>query len=735
MNFRFPILCAALGLLARLGASQESAPVADISARDSLGASITTSDTPAAQPVNPRAINLEKVSVKGKRSPYKAGAASSTLRLATPLLETPQNIQVVTAETMKAQRIFDMREGVTRNISGAAREGHWEGYARIYMRGSNIPALRNGMNVTMPWGPLDEDMSMVDRIEFVKGPAGFMLANGEPGGLYNVVTKKPTGGEHQEAEMTQGSYGTLRASADVEGKVDQDGDFQYRINAMAQRKGTQFDNDYNNRYSLAPVLKYRVGDRTSLTAEYNFQYKEMLILGANYQFSPRGMKDVPNNFTIADPSSEPTVVKDNDFFLTLNHAFNDDWALTMQAGHLNYDQRGYSTWPEDTISTEDSTFGNLSRGVTVWDALGLNDVGQIFVNGAARTGPVSHKLLAGLDMGHKIYYAQFGDHQVLQGYEPFNIYHPVYGINPDSLRRFDRSKPLRSRANYRTVQQYTGLYLQDELGFWEDRIRLTLAGRLTFSDEDGVRDTVFTPRAGLSVSLGKNTSVYALYDQSFVPQGGSDFSGKPFKPLTGDNIEGGIKRDWFDGKWNSTLAVYQITKNDILAADPEHILFSVQLGQTTTVGTEIDIKGEILPGLDVSANYAFTDSWVSEETNPALIGKETPGTIMQIANGWLSYRRPAGAFKGLGASAGVQWQGDRYAWYVFDGSEMKVPDDYLSVDAGLSWQAEKLSLSLNVNNVFDEYLYDGFRYTYSNYYAWNSEPGRNYRVSVGYRFK
>ncbi len=151
---------------------------------------------------------LQTVLVTSNPGKYVTDYPSISLRLKTPLIEVPQNIQVITKQTLQDQQIFNMQEGVIRNVSGATRSEHWETYSRIVMRGARIAAFRNGMNVQETWGPLNEDMSMVERIEFVKGPAGFMLASGEPSGFYNVVTKKPTGITKSELGMTVGSYGT-----------------------------------------------------------------------------------------------------------------------------------------------------------------------------------------------------------------------------------------------------------------------------------------------------------------------------------------------------------------------------------------------------------------------------------------------------------------------------------------------------------------------------------------------
>ena len=114
---------------------------------------------------------LNQVVVLSNKSAFKTNRVSSTLRLQSPIIEIPQNIQVITGKLIQDQQIFDMLEGVTRNVSGATRVEHWDNYANITMRGSQVAAYRNGMNVSSTWGPLTEDMSMVERIEFVKGPA------------------------------------------------------------------------------------------------------------------------------------------------------------------------------------------------------------------------------------------------------------------------------------------------------------------------------------------------------------------------------------------------------------------------------------------------------------------------------------------------------------------------------------------------------------------------------------
>jgi len=675
---------------------------------------------------------LQEVVVSSTRNYYRVSEVSPSLRLLTPILDVPQNIQVVSSKIVSDQQIVDMLEGVTRNVSGVTRAEHWDNYANIMMRGSQITAFRNGMNVQMPWGPLTEDMSMVERIEFVKGPAGFMMANGEPSGFYNVVTKKPTGKNRGEASLTLGSFDMYRATLDLDGVSSRNKKLTYRLNMMGQLKGSFRDYEYNNRASIVPVIRYQVSENTTLTAEYTYQYMQQSVIGSNYVFSMNGYGDLPRDFTTAEPNLAPTNYNDHSLFVTVNHKITDNWKLTGQLAYLYYSQIGSSMWPWGFL---DST-GTMQRGISIWDALGMSKQGQFFVNGEVKTGFLKHRILAGLDMNHKDYYADWSQGYALNGTQSFNIYNPVYGTVPaDSLFSFDRSKSLRERGVH-YEQGSVGIYVQDELHFWEDRIRLTIAGRFTTAQTGDpysgtTDDQRFTPRFGLSVTPIKNLSVYALYDQAFVPQGGFDYNGKAFDPITGDNKEAGIKRDWFGGRWNTTLSVYQITKNNVLTQDPEHINFSIQLGQTQTQGAELDITGRIIDGLDVTINYAYTDSKVTKDTDPTRVGVRVAGATKHIQNTWISYRIQNGILKGLGASVGYQFQGDRSSWYVFDGTEKSLPD-YFRLDGSVHYTRNNLRLALNVNNILDDYLYSGA--PYSNYYYWQAEAGRNLRLSMTYSF-
>ncbi len=687
---------------------------------------------------------LEEIVIAGNNDSYKVDELSSSLRLEEPLLETPQNIQIVTSEVLKDQQVISMSDGLIRNVSGAVRNEHWgDLYTNITARGSQIQAFRNGFNVVNSyWGPLTEDMSFVDHVEFVKGPAGFMLANGDPSGLYNVVTKKPTGETKGEVSFTIGSFDLYRSTLDLDGKIGESGKLLYRLNLSAQNKKSHRDNEFNDRYVIAPVLSYQLDDKTLLTAEYSYQRANMTDVGSYYIFSTDGFATLPVDFTFTPAGMPSTKINDHSFYLNLNHRINDEWKLIAQVSRFNYIQQGSSQWPA-AVNPD----GTILRAVSSWDAKSNMTMGQVFVNGSFETGTIKHRVLSGLDVANKEYFADWGQYHMMDSIgAAFDVNNPYDGMPVNGYPSFDFSTPLESRAvavGGTIDQRYAGLYVQDELGFLDNKMRLTLAGRYTFvkqaygaASESGKH---FTPRAGLSFSLSPQTSAYALYDQAFIPQSGQLSNGNKVQPITGNNMEVGIKSDWADGKWNSTLSLYRILKNNELISDPNSPPtsgLSVELGQKRSQGIELDVRGSITNGLNLIANYALTDSRVvevNEGVTDIEEGDVIPGFAKHTMNAWINYQLQNGAWKGFGASLGFTYLAGRETYWDPSPNGEELPT-YFKLDGGVFWEMNRLKITANVFNILDEYLYSGSYYSWLNAFYWQSEAPRNVRLSVNYRF-
>ncbi|MBD1429866.1 TonB-dependent siderophore receptor [Sphingobacterium litopenaei] len=698
--------------------------------------------------------SIDEVAVFGRYyQNYKLDSISGSLRLTTPILELPQNIQVISSDLMADQQVFDIVDGVTRNISGATRQGHWDNqYANLRMRGSKIPAFRNGMNIEASWGPTAEDASVIERIEFVKGPAGFMLANGEPGGFYNVVTKKPSGHDKGSVTFNMGSFNTYRGAVDLDGKLSSNGKVLYRFNAAAQQKDFHTKYNYSKRVSIAPVITYAIDSATNLTFEYTYQGSTYLSNG-NYVFSPKGYADpdISNDFFYGDPSFEPSHIKDHSAYVYLDHKLSDRWKLHGQLAYFNFEMIANSTWLNYMKAN-----GDMPRYYSIADEAGENRFGQFSLTGEEFTGNVRHRLLIGGDFGNKKFW---GDFRTLLDSIPtpfLNVYDPKYGIAGAVFPTIDRSKSLRTRAggsNYVSSVQYMSFYSHDELGFWDDKFRLSLGLRFTQASTTGrtqgadISDKVWSPRVGISYSILKSFTAYSLFDQSFVPVSGTDWEGNAFKPIRGNNLEVGLKKEWANGKWVSSISAYNITRENSLVTDPDpnHVVngqtFQAQLGETTSKGIEVDITGEIAKGLNINANYALTDSKISKASDASTIGNITPNTAKHTANTWVTYRLSEGFFKGAGVIASVQTMFDRAVGSTKEANFK----NYVRTDGGISYQRGKYNLSLVVNNLLDnrKLLTAGSFSAASaaikakggvDYYSYIVEARRNMRIGIIYKF-
>ena len=668
---------------------------------------------------------LDDVIISGAgKSEYVERNPSASLRLQQDLNKIPQNIQVISADVIKDQQAISMMENITRNVSGAQMIEHWGNFARINMRGFRIPPFRNGQNVLSTWGPLAEDMALVERIEVVKGPSAFMLSSGEPGGLYNVVTKKPTGISHGEVGLVTGSYNTLRATLDVEGKLSDDNKLQYRFVGAGTTQEAHRAYEDQNRYTFAPSIKYLIDDKTSVTAQYTFQYYKTRLIGSAYVFAPEEYASLDRDFTLNDPKLGPSIMKEHYGLVNFEHKLSNNWSVSAQLAYLNYQHEGSSLWLDGSFGVQAN--GDLIRTVSIWDAKEEKKLGQAFVNGTAQTGGVSHKILGGLDFGNSSYIADWSTGINIDTEEnPFNIYNP----QPAAIAPvFDRSTPLTQRAVGYITYEYLAYYAQDELGFFNDDLRLTLAGRYTEMKTNSYgstsTDKVFTPRVAVSYSILDNLSAYAMFDQSFLPTQGADAEGNSFDPVTAEDIEGGIKYEFGDGKWNVAAGYFNITKDKILVPGPDPN-YSIQIdSDVTSRGFEFDLRGELFTGLGVVLNYANTNV---EDAD----GNKVVGFSKHITNGWFNYKFQERALEGFGVSLGYQYLVDRSTWAWGADGETDLPD-YFRMDGALSWENNKFRVALNFNNLLNEYLYSGA--DYGSYVYWQSEPGRNFRLSFNYKF-
>jgi iron complex outermembrane receptor protein len=673
---------------------------------------------------------------------YTSRTVSSALRLQTPLLELSQNVQAVTPEVIFDQGSFNVTEGVSRNVSGVTRleiSNNLGPY--LFMRGGQIASLRNGVDLTPIYrGPVPDDAAIIDRVEFVKGPSSFMNNIGDPAGSFNTVTKQPTGTPHYGLSAILGSYDFYRLAADLGGPLTKSGKLQYRLNSMVMRSNSFVQGDFNKRLLVAPVLKYQFSDRTYLAAEYTFQAFSYGLYSP-IVMTPNGFGSLPRDFTISEPSLGPIRVQDHSGFLTLGHQFNANWQLTARGAFLLDKAEGIYLW----VTGVNQANPNVLLRNPKYD-LNRSQVfsQQAFVNGKFRTGPLTHQLLAGVDANQKKFladsYVEYNTTRTSTGatqlvYYPLDVTNPQYGADVPGYRA---PNGLATRNTEQTITYYS-LYALDEVALLADKLRITPGLRYTSVKTNNLvsggasssSDQVATPRLGISYSLLPSLSVYGLYDRTLVPQAGTTSTGAAIAPQKGANHELGVKKNWFDGRWTSAVAVYYITRSSIIATDPNNSLYRIQVGENHAQGVDVDLVGQVVRGLNVVVNYAYNDSKIDSDVNPQLVGARTPLYVKHIQNTWLNYELPARLVRGLSFSLGYQYQAGRAGRYAV-ASPYAIPD-YFRLDGGVGWQSTHLKVNLLVNNLLNHDLLAS-PWLRNGLYYWVPQAGINGRLSASYTF-
>lgn len=687
--------------------------------------------------------DIEEVVVSGRYyQKYKLNEVSGSLRLQTPLIELPQNVQSISGQVLNDQITLNMSEGIVRNVSGARKVEHWDNvYSNVFMRGASIATYMNGMNVSSTWGPINPDASIIDRIEFVKGPAGFMGSMGDPAGFYNVVTKKPTGKFANSVRFTTGSYNLFRGEADLDGVIVKDGVLDYRLNLMGSSNKSWSENDKTSKIIIAPSITFRPTKTTTFTAQYNYQFLKFNQPGA-YLMSNDGYASLNVHTNFNDPNFKKTEVKDQSLFLSLDQKLFKDWVWSTQYAYMDMNYDGGSWWGGFYGSDPNI----LSRSLSNWQALGKNNIFQTYVRGSLQTGNITHKIIAGFDYGNRKYQADFS---YLGDGGSIDVHNIVYGVDPNTLPP-ESAYYLNRNANYYNDQgvKYTSYYAQDQIEMLNNKLRITLAGRYTsgttfsgYPNLDPIKADQageFTPRVGVSYSIKDDFSVYGVFDKTFAPQSAIGINGSSITdPLKGQNIEFGLKKDWLGGKWNSTFAVYEIRRKNILVAgnsnDNNGNAFMIPTGEQRSRGFEADIKGEIIKGLNIVVNYAYTDAKTIKDSDASRIGVQSPGNAKNVQNTWLNYRFEHGQLKGFGISAGYQYQGGRQSWFGTTAKYDQSLEDYFDTNFGISYVAKKFDVNLLLNNVLNRKLYSGYR-SDDGSYAWIYNAPRNWRLSIGYKF-
>ncbi|BAQ65418.1 TonB-dependent siderophore receptor [Geminocystis sp. NIES-3709] len=628
---------------------------------------------------------------------YFVPNASTATRTDTAILDTPQSIQVVPQEVLRDQQVIRVDEAL-RNVSnvigrlspfGASTSLTIRGFTSDNFTGGAI--LRDGFRVNDNLGT--QETANVERVEVLKGPSSVLYGQNDPGGIINLVTKRPLFEPFYEVGVQIGSYTLFRPTIDISGPLTEDKSLRYRLNlAYLNDAGFRDFTVDTQRLFVGPVLTWDISDKTSFTVLLEYTDEENPFdLGIPAR--GKGVFDVPLNRVVGeldDSLKNTSITVGYDF----KHQFNDDWTFNHGFRYVNQD---YNVFPLLPFGVDEKT-GDITLFFA--DRSYRSDDYSIQTNvvGKFNTGSVKHTLLGGLDLN----FNRFDEQYTRLAFNTpvlFNIFDPVYGAIP----RPDLSS-VQPLAPFDTQYDRYGVFLQDQVNFSD---KFILVGSIRYDVVDfrinqdyaanaDRNDSKWSPRVGFIYKPVEMVSIYGNYSQSFKPNFGSDSQGNAFEPETAEGFEVGVKAEFLQGKMFTTIAYFDITKQNVITGDPINPLFSVLSGEQRSQGFEFDIAGEILPGWKIIANYAYTDARVTKD-NTIPVGNRLFNAPYNSAGLWTTYEFQEGDVKGLGFGLGFNYVGDRYG----DLANSYKVGDYFVTNMAVFYNQEDWRIALNINNLFD----------------------------------
>jgi len=692
-----------------------------------LAVQITASGALSVQPATTRAVTLDTTTINSTGASdgastgvngYVAQRSESGTKSDTPLIKTPQAISVVTREQMDVQNVQSVAQALryTSGINPEVRGTNTDSLEYLYARGFQVEEYLNGLRLPgsiAGFNITSFDPYMLERIELLHGPASVLYGQGSPGGAVNLTSKMPTAEPLHEVGVQTGNHGRTQAFFDFSGPLDDDGKLLYRLTADGFDTSTQTDHVREQRVAISPTLTWQPTLDTKLTVFANYQRDPE---AGNYNFVPAigtvqsGPVSLPRALDPGEPSYDSFSKTQDSIGYSLEHSFDDTWSFKQNYRFLHNSQTvkyvGYYALSADNTSLLRTPYMNTG---TVNSHTLDNQLTAKF-----DTGPVSHQVTAGLDFQHVQYDHSFYGSDFDAA--PLSIANPQYG-QPVPATDFEFGT-----SGAETMKQ-TGVYLQDQVsvdkwsflaGLRQDWTKDQFDPYTAGGDATRQSNHAFTWRLGGVYQFENGIAPYASYSQSFQPNIGTDFFGKPFTPTTGEQYEVGVKFQPKDYNSFITVAAFHLDQDNVSTADPQHPNFSVQTGQVRSQGVEVEGHASLSNNLQLIASYTYTDL-LNTKSNTGNQNKVPVGIPRNTASLWADYTLSQGPLDGLQLGGGARYVAGSYGDAL---NTFQTPAVTL-LDAALHYKLDKAlpglkgwTASLNASNLADKHYIsscsDGF---------------------------
>ncbi|MET0365312.1 MAG: TonB-dependent siderophore receptor [Sphingobium sp.] len=710
----------------------------------------------------------------------EAGTAAGT-KTATPLIETPQTITVISMDELKRRNAISLNQalGYVAGVSTNQRGGTVSRYDQMYIRGFTPGVYLDGMRLLAgPYSMPQTDINRIDQIDVVKGPASVLYGSSPPGGLINLTSKMPEADASGAIEAQLGNYNSQRVVADLNQPLDKEGRLRARIVGGWQKADGFTRLTQAERWHVSPSISFVPSDRTSLTIIAAYQHAPS---GGGYSGVPAYGSVLPNpagtlppNINTGDPGYEVYDHKQKAVSVLFRREVDEHLTLRSnvryQNNKLSYRQiyvGGFAT--TGTGLNRNTDYSLITRGGGGADEDFDTITADNSLNATCETAGIRHNVLAGVDFqkitGENVQQFNTGETtNPLTSIPNLSLFNPVYG---GQVPAYDLKQLSAAYTNSYSLRRQIGFYIQDQLtignlhliasGRWDEYHQRTVNLKLATNNLTSLTQHAFTMRLGALYEFDFGLSPYFSYSESFEPQTGTDSFGNPFVPTTGVMYEAGLKYQPRGTKLLLTLSAYDLRRQNVPVSDPlagqggRLANGQIQVGEVKIRGIELEARGELRPGLDVIFAGTYMDPTVTEGApataaraatvtalgttgTPTTTGTAPLGTPDWQGSGFLSYDfakgGAAGAIAGLSLGAGVRyvagsWGSTSYkvvnsvtTFEAFKTKAFTLFDAMIGYDLGQANESLKgLSFAFNAQNLFDKRHVSACPFSNSCYYG------------------
>jgi catecholate siderophore receptor len=671
---------------------------------------------------------------------YKVSESRTGTRTDTPLIDTPQAVNIVSEKQIDDQAANSISSAIryVPGVFAAQGEGNRE---TLVFRGNSttgdffVDGVRDDVQTY-------RDLYNIERLEIFKGPNAMIFGRGGIGGLANRVTKVANGKLTRNFRLEGGSDQFVRAQFDLGAPISNA--FSARITGVYQDSDSYRDDVSYNRWGFNPTVALKIGANTLVQAGYeHFKDDRVADRGVPARFGAGVNGAVvqplrtPRGQFFGDPANSPTGTNTDAATLFIEHRFSENISIRNRTRYADYDKFYSNVFPGAVDATETfvsiSAYRQFSRR--------KNLINQTDFNAEFNTGGIKHTLLLGAEFAR-----QRSDNIRQEGRFAGNAASVTVPISASNFNIPVTWVQIATSGDNDGVTTVAAGYIQDQIEF-SPAIQVVLGGRFervntkvndrrTVGFPVGqqrafdVTDHLFSPRAGLIYKPAENASIYAAYSRTYLPRGGDQFTAlsitnQNLDPETYQNYEVGAKWDILP-TFNVQAAVFRLDRANVLAlSDPNNATSTlVPIGRQRTEGVELSAAGSISEKLSMVAAYTYSDGkFLDNVSGTVRAGNQLPNMPKHSASLWTRFD----PVPQVGAALGVIYSGKRFA----STDNFVALPGYTRVDGALFFKiSDEVGAQINVENILNTRY---FLYAHSNN---NITPGAptTFKVALNAKF-